>query len=133
MIKRYLVAGAAAATLAGGAFAFAANLDVDASTLAAGSTTTDSLCDDLDVTWTTAYNATSHVYEITTIALDGSTACQTETYEIKIDRTGALSDLTYTGTFGANGDATHSSLAVNAAEVLHVTALSTGADVDPLP
>jgi hypothetical protein len=124
-IKRYLVAGAAAATLAGGAFAFAANLDIDSQTLASGSATTSDLCDSLDVTYTTAY--TELTYELATIHLDGGEDCASHTYKVTIDDSSS-NGVEFTGDLdGTNGTTTIdvSASDIDVDYVEHVTAVVT--------
>jgi hypothetical protein len=84
-IKRYLVAGAVAATMAGGAFAFAANLDINTQTLASGSEPVVGGCDNLAVNWTsTSYDSANDVYELGTITVTGDANCSDETYKLVV-------------------------------------------------
>lgn len=75
-IKRLVVAGVVASTLAGGAFAFANSLTVTSNTLASGSGGVDSGCASVSTSWTTAYDSGRDAYELATVTVGGDvTAC----------------------------------------------------------
>lgn len=134
-ITRYLVAGAAAATLAGGAFAFAANLDVDSETLASGSDSTNNACDVLNVEYTTSYS--NLVYNLDTIVLDGGAGCADHDYKVMVDNE-SVADVELIGELDENGEYTIDLIdevvdadpTIDANEVMNITAVLTGVDSD---
>jgi hypothetical protein len=71
--KRYLAAAVVAASLGGGAYAFAAGLNVSSSTLSSGSAVVASCGDTLSVTYGTAYDATIPGYRVTDAYVTGAT------------------------------------------------------------
>jgi len=67
--KRWLVAGVAAATLAGGAYAFAATLNVTSNTLAAGSAQVGACNANAAVSYTTVWNSTLIEFDVGTVTV----------------------------------------------------------------
>lgn len=92
--KRWLVAGIAAATLAGGAYAFADSLSVSSNSLGAGSAVVAS-CQSATLTasYSTAYDATAATsgYKVTSVNLAG----------VALSCNGKSATLELTGTSGA--------------------------------
>ena len=131
-IKRYLVAGAAAATLAGGAFAFAANLAVPSDTLASGSDTVDEGCSSITVSYDSEYNG-ENAYELSKIEIVGEPGCETESYKVTIADADGASLEEFEGNL-VDGDATITTAVVTAAidanTVGNVTAVVTGESED---
>ena len=150
-IKRLVVAGVVASTLAGGAFAFANSLDVTSQTLASGTASVDSACPAVAVNWTTSYvaatpavpddtevegdqsvAATPNHYELTLIKLDGDTGCTTQSYKVTVADADGASIHEYTGNLVAgNFDIDASAENIDAADVGNVTAVITGATATP--
>lgn len=128
-IKRIAIAGVAAASLAGGSFAFAANLGVTNQTLASGSNPVDAGCSAIAVNWTPDY-VSPNKYELTTITLDGGTGCTTQAYKVTVAKSDGTSLHEYTGSL-ASGDASISATGehIDANLVGNVTAVVTGAAV----
>ena len=132
-IKRYIVAGAAAATLAGGAFAFAANLDVDSDTLASGSTTVNNDCDDVDVAWGPAFHAATNTFRIDDIAVTGGAGCEGDLITLMVEFEDVNSvtpaPVKYEEELGdTTGDYTFTGLNYDAASIKDITVLVTGND-----
>jgi len=67
--KRWLVAGVAAATLAGGAYAFAATLNVTSNTLAAGSAQVQACNANAKASYTTAWNPILNEFDVATVTV----------------------------------------------------------------
>ncbi|HAM02326.1 MAG TPA: hypothetical protein DCQ30_08905 [Acidimicrobiaceae bacterium] len=68
--KRYVAAGLVAATLGGGAFAFANSLNVTSNTLAAGSKAVASCQSSATVKYTTAWDATNTQFDVASVEVD---------------------------------------------------------------
>ena len=74
--KKLIVAGLAAATVAGAAFAFANTLTVNSTTLGSGTDTVDSPACSPDVSYETTWNATAFTFDVTKVTADTeSPAC----------------------------------------------------------
>ncbi len=125
-MKRYLIAGAVALTLAGGSFAFANSLSVNSNTLSSGTDSVDQGCESIDVSYTTTYNG-SNAYELDEISLDGGTGCDAQSFTVDVADAGGTSLGQYSGSLVA-GDATidASGDAIDAADVENISAVTTG-------
>lgn len=152
-IKRLVVAGVVASTLAGGAFAFANSLDVNSQTLASGTDTVDKGCPSVAVNWTTSYvagtpavaddpntqaneavAATPNHYELALIKLDGNASCTTESYKVNVAKTDGSSIHEYTGALaGGDKDINAAADHIYADQVGNVTAVLTGTVTTPAP
>lgn len=73
-MKKLIIAGVVAITLGGAAFAFAANLPVTSTNLAAGSAAVLSCGDSVSVAYTTSYDAAITGYAVTKATVSGVTA-----------------------------------------------------------
>lgn len=127
-MKKFLVAGAAALTLAGGSFAFANSLSVSSETLASGSDDVDKGCESVAVSWDAEY--VDNNYELSDIDLTGGTGCTTQAYKVTIAESDGTLIEEYEGDLvsgAASIDPTAD--AIDAADVGNVTAVITGSAV----
>ncbi len=125
-MKRYLIAGAVALTLAGGSFAFANSLSVNSNTLSSGTDTVDQGCKSIAVSYTTTYNG-SNAYELDEITLVGGDGCYEQSFTVDVAGAGGASLAQYSGLL-VDGDATidASGATIDAADVENISAVTTG-------
>lgn len=135
-MKKFIVAGLAAVTLAGGAFAFAANLTVTSQNLGAGTVSVTNPCTQIDTQYKTSYDNATHNFWVTEIDLNKTTTgpttvhgCTTQFYKVSVDD--GASGQTYSGQLGQSPNAagtdaiTIASGVLNAHDVVGVTAVVT--------
>jgi hypothetical protein len=89
--KRWLVAGIAAATLAGGAYAFAASITVSSTTLGAGSTTVAACNSTAAVSYSTAWDAGHTQFDVNTVTVTSAASCSG--MDVDVYLTGSNTDL----------------------------------------
>jgi hypothetical protein len=90
--KRWLVAGVAAATQAGGAYAFAATLNVTSNTLAAGSTLVQACQTNAKVSYTTVWNPGLNEFDVgtVTVTMSGLTGATCDSFHALVALTGPV-------------------------------------------
>lgn len=81
--RKFVVGGLAAVTVAGAALAFANSMTVNSQTLGSGSDTVDNTCS-TEVSYTTTWDATNKVFEVTAVKVDGTEACATKNVQVAL-------------------------------------------------
>lgn len=141
-MKRFIVAGVAALTLAGGAFAFADSLTVNTTQLGSGGTGVTSCqgpTTPVNVSYTTAYDATLKTFKVTNVAVANiAAACDVASGpKLTVEITGAAnaslgegfhnmlatdgSTVSFTvGTGASDGNINAASITANAVQDVHV-------------
>lgn len=110
-MKKFLIPVAVGVVVFGSVTAFAATLDVSSSSLGAGNGTVSSCNGSASVSYTSAFDSTSHVYElasttVTTVAGTPS-ACAGKSYKVTfMDGSDATVGSEVTGTLDTNGSDT---------------------------
>lgn len=134
MNKRLLVGLAAAGIVGGGTYGFAATLGVTSDNLGAGSAVVASCDATVDVDYTTGWDATSELYEVTGVTVSGiDAACNGDDIKVSlVDTDGVqqgeeISDTVITGTMSFNFAADNAT----AQEVTGVHVVISGGDVAP--
>lgn len=121
-MKRFIIAGVAAATLAGGAFALANTMTVTTNSLGAGSHAVSSPACSAAASYTTAWDTTNKVLDVknVTITATNPSTCGSDNYEFVLqdgsnvklsDHTGSLTS--GTATVDVSGDAVAASAVAN--------------------
>jgi hypothetical protein len=129
---RYVVAIASAATLAGGAYAFAASLSASTSAMGAGTQTVASPTCSPKLSFTTAWTSTNKYFKVTAVkATHGSSVCTSDKITAELQSgagTGivALAQTTFSSTSTGGSVTWTVPTSVNAATVTKVSAAVTG-------
>jgi hypothetical protein len=132
-MKKYLVPLGVGVVVFGSVTAFAASLTVNSTSLGAGNGTVASCNASANVSYTSAFDATAHAYElatttVTTVAGSPS-ACSGKAYKITfLDASDAQVGSEVTGTIAANGNdtATVTSQHIAASSVANLAVVITG-------
>src|SRR3954449_8633964 len=122
-VKKFLVPLGVGVVVFGSVTAFAASLGVSSTSLGAGNGTVASCNATANVSYTSAFDTTSHVYELATTTVNtvaGSpSACSGKTYKITfLDSSNAPVGTEVTGTLAANGSDTKTVSAQHVAALL---------------
>ena len=105
--RRLLLAGVVAASLGGGAYAFAANLNVSSTSLSAGTASVASCNSSAALSYTTAYDISTSKYVVASLTITSGSGCNGKA--VKVTEQG--NNVEFTSTLDSSGsytwDATH--------------------------